>query len=105
MSSNVDSQSSRPEVFWGEIAPCDHIAQFYENDGVLLDTLAGFIGGGLKAVESTIGIATADTLEALEQRLEAAGVDVATARSQDQYIAVLGEEALARFMVRQWPDD
>lgn len=45
---NVFQPGSSP-VFWGEIAPCEHIAQFYEDDGILLDTLAGFVGGGLKA--------------------------------------------------------
>ena len=33
------------------------------------------------------------------------GVDIPLARSADQYIALLAEEALARFMVKQWPDD
>ncbi len=94
-----------PPIFWGEIAPCEHIAQFYEHDGVLLDTLAGFIGGGLKAGESTIVIATAEHLKALEERLVASGVDVATARSHDRYITLLAEESLARFMVKQWPDN
>src|ERR1700731_609677 len=104
MNANAGFQS-RNEIFWGEIAPCEHIAQFYEDDGVLLDTLTGFIGGGLKAGESAIVIATAEHLKALERRLEASGVDVATAQSADQYIALLAEEALARFMVKQWPDD
>jgi len=104
MSSNPNSHSSSP-VFWAEIAPCEHIAQFYEDDGVLLDTLTGFIGGGLKAGESTIVIATAEHLHALEQRLEDAGVDVQTAQSQDRYITLLAAEALDRFMVKQWPDD
>ena len=41
MSSDADFESHGSPVFWGEIAPCEHIAQFYEHDGVLLDTLAG----------------------------------------------------------------
>jgi len=105
MSSNLDLQSSRSPVFWGEIAPCEHIAQFYDDEGVLLDTLAGFIGGGLKAGEGTIVIATAEHLKALERRLEASGLDLALAKSQNQYIAMLADEGLARFMVNQWPDD
>ena len=48
MSSNLDVQSNGTHVFWGEIAPWEHIAQFYEHDGVLLDSLVGFIGGGLR---------------------------------------------------------
>jgi hypothetical protein len=105
MSSNLDPQSSKSPVFWGEIAPCEHIAQFYEDDGALLDTLAGFIGGGIKANESTIVIATEEHLKALEQRLMDSGVDVAAAKTKDQYIALVAEEALSKFMVNQWPDD
>jgi hypothetical protein len=105
MSSDFIQSSGTTQIFWGEIAPCEHIAQFYEDDGVLLDTLTGFIGGGLKAGESTVVIAIPEHLEAIERRLRASNVDMACARSQDRYFAVLAEEALARFMVKQWPDD
>jgi DcmR-like sensory protein len=102
---DVNLQQSGSPVLWGEIAPCEHIAQFYEDDGVLLDTLAGFVGGGLNAGESAIVLATGQHLKALEERLVASGVDVATAVSRDEYITMIAEEALARFMVNQWPDD
>jgi hypothetical protein len=105
MSGMSNIQSSGRHVFWGEIAPSEHIAQFYEDDGVLLDTLLGFIGSGLKTGESAIVIATSEHLKLLEDGLEASGVDVATARSNDQYITLEAEEALARFMAKQWPDD
>lgn len=100
-----DIHSSGTQIFWGEIAPFEHIAQFYEHDGALLDALVGFIGGGLKAGESAIVIATAEHLKALEGQLQASGVDLATARSHDQYITLEAEDALARFMANQWPDD
>ncbi len=105
MSSSSNFQPASSKVFWGEIAPCEHIAQFYADDGVLLDTLTGFVGGGLKAGETTIVIATADHLKALEQRLSNSGLDVAVARSKHQYIDMLAEEALGKFMVAHWPDD
>lgn len=104
MNNNIDFQPNVP-IFWGEIAPCEHIAQFYEHEGVLVDTLAGFIGGGLKAGESTVVIATAEHLEAVEKRLRSFGIDIDTSRTQDQYIAMVAEEALAKFMVEHWPDD
>jgi hypothetical protein len=66
---------------------------------------SGFIAGGLKTGDSTIVIATAKHLKALEDRLKDSGVDVATARSEDRYITLLAEEALSRFMVNHWPDD
>lgn len=105
MSSQLDSQPNNSPVFWGEIAPCEHIAQFYEHDDVLLDTLAGFVGGGLKTGEGAIVLATAGHLKALEQRLAASGIDVATAVARAQYIPMVAEEALSKFMVNQWPDD
>ena len=49
MPTNVYGRGS--EVFWGEISPCEHLVQFYEEDGVFLDTLEGFVGGGLRAGE------------------------------------------------------
>ena len=98
-------ESTNANVFWGEIAPCEHIAQFYEHDSVLLDALEGFIRGGLKRGDSVIVIATAEHLEALEERLNDTGLDVATARMKDQYIALEAGEALSRFMVKGWPDD
>lgn len=105
MSANYGFQGTGGDVFWGEIAPCDHLVQIYEDDGVFLDTLEGFIGGGLRAGDSAVVIATAAHLKALEKRLNAAGLDIDTDRSQDQYIPLGVEETLARFMVKGWPDD
>jgi hypothetical protein len=105
VSDNVNSESAGADVFWGEIAPCEHMVQFYEHDGVLVDTLAGFVGGGLQAGESAIVIATPAHLDALDQRLTASGLDVETARSQDHYIALDAEQTLARFVLNGWPDD
>jgi len=36
-------QQSTSHVFWGEIAPSDHLVQIYENDDVILDSLQGFV--------------------------------------------------------------
>jgi hypothetical protein len=105
MNSEFNPQLDNGKVFWGEIAPCEHIAQFYEHEGVLIDTLVGFVGGGLKGGESTIVIATAEHLEALEGGLDDSGVDFRTARLQDRYLTLLADEALNRFMIKDWPDD
>jgi hypothetical protein len=105
MSRNYDLHRGGSEVFWGEIAPCEHLVQIYENEDVFLDTLEGFVSGGLKAGDSVILIATVAHLTALEGRLKASGLDVESARSQDQYIALVAEEVLTKFMVGDWPDD
>jgi hypothetical protein len=96
---------SKPLVFRGEIAPCEHIAQFYEHDGVLLDSLERFVHAGVVGNESAIVIATRQHLRSLEDRLNATGVNVAMLRLLDQYVTVDADEALDQFMVNKWPDD
>jgi hypothetical protein len=93
------------DVFWGEIAPCEHMVQIYDENQVLLDTLEGFAASGLRAGESVIVIATAGHLEGLAQRLTAAGIDLPAARAADQYIALDAERTLGQFMVGGMPDD
>jgi hypothetical protein len=105
MDSYIPLQSISPQIFWGEIAPSEHIAQFYENDNVLVDTLTGFVGGGLNAGESSIVIATPDHLAALNRRLVDSSVDLTRAIAEDRYIALDAETSLARFMIDQMPDE
>lgn len=105
MSGHVGFQPDGSPIFWGEISPSEHIAQFYDSDAVFLDTLSGYIGGGLIAGESTIIIATEPHLKALEQRLDRAGVGVAQAIVEGRYIAMDAETALNKFVVNGWPDD
>ena len=94
-----------PRVFWGEIAPYEHIVQFYENDAVFLDMLAAFVSDGLAAGESTIVIATSQHLRALGSRLTDTDANFFKAMSQDRYIALSAETTLLSFMVGNWPDD
>jgi hypothetical protein len=98
-------QQSKPEMFWGEVTPCEHLVQIYENDDVFLDTLEGFAAGGLRAGEGVIVIATGSHLEALEDRLRVGGIDVDGALGSDQYIPANAEELIDRLVYRGWPDD
>jgi hypothetical protein len=92
-------------VFWGEMAPCDHLCQIYGDDEAFLDALEGYVAGGLRSGESVIVIATAPHLESLETRLVMLGVDIDAARSEDRFIALNAEATLDRFMVNGWPED
>jgi hypothetical protein len=94
-----------PQSFWGEIAPCDHFVQIYEDELAFVDVLGGFVTGGLLAGEAIIIIATPAHRQALEQRLQAAGIDVPAARAVDSYISLDAGETLDRFMVDDWPDE
>jgi hypothetical protein len=93
------------DVFWGEIAPCDHILQIYETDKEFLDTLEDFVTSGLRAAESVIVIATDEHLSALNERLRNEGFDLFSLMLHDQYIPLSAEETLAQFMINGWPDE
>jgi len=98
-------QQTSSDIFWGEIAPCEHLVQIYDHDDVFLDSLEGFVAGGIRNNDGVIVIATGAHLLALEDRLITRGCDFIGARSRDQYIAVEAEEALSRFMIEGWPND
>jgi hypothetical protein len=93
------------DIFWGEIAPCEHLVQIYTSDDIFLDSLEGFVSGGIQAGDSVIVIATPGHVSALNQRLTARGFNVETARSREQYITLDANETLAKFMVKGWPDE
>jgi hypothetical protein len=63
------------------------------------------VAGGLSGGESVIVIATMSHLSDLDDRLEAAGIDVYGARARDEYIPLEAGAALQRFMAQGWPDE
>jgi len=98
-------QRSNLQVFWGELAPADHIVQIYENDKIFLDSLEGFIGSGILAGEAVIVIATQEHLQAINERLINQGFDVAGLIASDRFMALEANEVLSQFMVNGWPDE
>jgi hypothetical protein len=102
---NIQWKKTSTDIFWGEIAPCDHVVQIYENDGVFLDALTGFVGGGINAGECVIVIATNSHLEALNARLLSYGISIHTLIDDDRYIPLDAEEILSGFMVNGWPEE
>jgi hypothetical protein len=102
---NDEWAASSNDVFWGEIAPCEHVVQIYENDESFLDLLTGFVVGGVNGGECAVVIATAAHLTALDQRLAALGYSVPSLIAKIQYIRLDAEETLSRFMVNDWPDE
>lgn len=106
--SSAGVEAAGGPVFWGEISPCEHLVQIYNDDSAFMDALEGFVTGGLRAGDGLILIGTPEHLAALAHRLDSHGVDVADAIARDQYIALDAEETLAKFMgtlgSMQWPD-
>jgi hypothetical protein len=93
------------DVFWGEISPCEHLVQIYQDEGVFLDSLDGFVAGGILAGDGVVVIATPLHLAALNERLLARNIDIAAAIKNDQYLAMDAEESFSRFIVMGWPDE
>jgi hypothetical protein len=93
------------QVFWGEIAPCDHVVQIYENNKVFMDSLEGFVGSGFLAGDSVIIIATEEHLELLEERLKNQGFDLAALIADDLYIPLEVQDSLSKFFIKEWPDE
>jgi len=104
MVNDSEWRASKLKDFWGEIAPCEHVLQIYENNEVFINTLSGFVGDGINSGESTIVIATECHLESLENKLRAHGINVNSLIREDQYIPVNAEWALSQFMIDGWPD-
>jgi hypothetical protein len=101
---NQEWNVSDPHVFWGEIAPPEHVVQIYENDEVFLNLLESFVINGLTQGDCIVIIATNDHLKLLSDRLVAAGGSITSLTTDDQYIPLDAEQTLAEFMVNGWPD-
>lgn len=98
-------ETNNLQVFWGEIAPCDHLVQVYENEKTFLDTLEGFAGTGFLANDSVVIIATSSHLDSLNARLSSQGFDLSSLIESDQYIPIDAEDLLSVFLVDGWIDE
>jgi len=82
-----------------------HFVQFFDREAVLLDSVCGFIGGGLLAGEACVVIATAAHLDGIHRKLVERGFDIDAARKWQQYVTLDAAQTLARFMVDGMPDE
>src|SRR5688500_12393154 len=98
-------KNSNIQVVWGEIAPCDHLVQFYEHDKYFMESLEGFAGCGLLSVDIVVILATKAHLADLRIRLINQCFDIDKLAASDQYITLDADDALAAFMVNNWPDE
>jgi len=104
MTKNTTWQSCSTAIFWGEIAPHDHLVQIYENDGVFLDTLEEFVKDGFKANDCVVLIATAVHLKAIAQRFKGSKFNLDALIAKNKYIPYDAEKALGKFLVDGLPN-
>ena len=93
------------EVFWGEISPNEHLVQFYPDQDIFLDTLEGYVVGGILAGDAVVIIATPANTIALVERLMSRGIDVEGATARNQFMTFDAQETLSKFMFNGWPDE
>ncbi len=96
---DYSSDDAVPRSSWHPLHETEHAVQFYESDTFLLDRLSEFIGSGLAAGDICIVAATSLHRTELDQRLEAAGIEIALVRASGQFVALDTAETLATFMV------
>jgi len=101
---HTDWLSTDAESFWGEIASVDHVLQIYENEGIFLDTLTGFVDSAIAANENAVVIATNAHLSALEFRLQSYGHNIEALILENKFIPVNADELLTEFVVDEMPD-
>ncbi len=101
----LDFESPTAAPFWGELAPCDHLVQIYDDESRFIATLGRFVGDGLQAGEAAVVIATASHLTWLESRLRDAGHDIEAARDSGAYVGLDAAATLSSFMVHGRPDE
>ena len=104
-SSTVPWSLSNTDVFWGEIAPCEHVVQIYEDNNNFMDMLAGFVGDGINVGDCVVVIATQEHLDGLEKRLKDHAIVVDSLIAGQQYIPLEASKMLSNFMVDGWPDE
>lgn len=83
----------------------EHFVQFYEDNTLLMRSVAEFIGGGLGMGCPAVVIATAAHREDLETRLADQGVDLATVRARRQLVMLDAQAMLDKFMRNGMPSE
>ena len=81
-----------------------HMADFYSDDEALLEGSTRFIGTALNAGNAVIVIATESHRKGLISKLQAYGIDIATAIDQRKYASFDSLDILSRFMIADLPD-
>ena len=82
-----------------------HALHVYDNESVFLDTLEGFVAGGLRRGEAVIVVATSAHLYSLEYRLGASPIDTQALQADGSFVCVEADTMLASLMVDGHPDE
>jgi PAS domain S-box-containing protein len=82
----------------------EHFVHFYDSDEFLIGLMTGAISDALAAGDAGIVVATSAHREALQERLQTTGLDLAAASAAGRYVAMDAADTLSTFMVDGLPD-
>ena len=85
-------------------APGDHLVQFYVHDRELVDGVAEYLAGAIRAGGAALLAATSAHRAAVEERMAAGGLDVEDARARGVLVSVDARDTMGRFLVGGRPD-
>jgi len=105
MNNDTGWKLANADLFWGDLAFCDHVLQVYDNDELYIDAFAGFISTGLHLGDCCVVIATEAHRKALDKKLASLGIDFDSVKADDSYISVDVHDTLSQFMVDGLPDE
>ncbi len=100
----LDAQQPAPLLSLGDAFLSEHLVQFYEKEDFLIEAVSDFLGAGLGSGAACIVIATQAHLEGFSQRLQANGLDLASAYTRGKYIAIDAAEILSQIQGEGLPD-
>jgi hypothetical protein len=90
---------------WQDVAIPDHSVEIYDDSAAMLDGLAGFMSGVLRAGSPTLVIATPEHRVGLAERIAMLDGDaLLDAQRDERYLVLDAEETLSRFMVDGHPE-
>lgn len=98
---SANDKTPRPSAThgWKGLGHSRHFVQFYDDDAVLLDSICGYVGGGLLGGCGCIVIATAQHLRGISERLSARGFDIESATGWGQLVTLDADEVLPQLMI------
>ena len=99
-----DWQTAPANTFWASIASRDHIIQVYEDDNIMISSMAEFVIGGIHSGECSVVFLTSGHLAILDKKLKEKGFSPEVLISDKLYFPYNAEEILQKFMVDNWPD-
>jgi CheY-like chemotaxis protein len=94
--STASATAAAAPPLWWKHGSCRHIAQYYSSHGLLLDELSHFFCSALTAGDKALVIATEETRDGIEQRLQARGIDISAAARERRYLAWDATEGMAK---------